>query len=219
MTFGHLNATALQRGGRAGAQPCGLALLRRGWQRRIWCCIFGRTLQLGRGSLAWGLGLLALWSLATATCAEELPEYRLKAAFLYNFVLFTEWPAELNNTIVLCIRGRNPFGEEIDALQGKAVGVRSIDVRRKGGSEPLKGCNVVFIPASAIDGLGRLIEELRDSPVLTVADSPGAVRRGVILGMAVSQNKITFEANLQAARTARLGLSSKLLRLAAEVYQ
>ena len=170
-------------------------------------------------SLLGGLGLLALCSFAPATYADELPEYRLKAAVLYNFALFTEWPADVGKTLTLCIRGRNPFGEEIDGLQGKAVGGRILAVRHNGGSEPLKGCNVVFIAASAVGGLAHMLDELRDSPVLTVADSPGAAGQGIILNMAVVQNKIAFEANLKAARAARLGLSSKLLRLAAEVYQ
>ena len=64
-----------------------------------------------------------------------------------------------------------------------------------------------------------MLDELRDTPALTVADTPGAARQGVALNMAVVQNRIAFEANLQAARAARLNLSSKLLRLATEVHQ
>ena len=165
------------------------------------------------------LAVAALWSPAAGALADELPEYRLKAAFLYNFALFTEWPAEVGTTLNLCIHGTDPFGKEIDALQDKAVGPRSIAVQRRRANESLKGCQVVFIAASAIGSLPRVLDELRDLPVLTVADSPGAAREGVALNMALAQNKISFQANLLAARAAKLNLSSKLLRLASEVQQ
>jgi len=67
--------------------------------------------------------------------------------------------------------------------------------------------------------LGQLLDGLRGSPTLLVADSPGATRRGVALNMSVALNKVTFEANLPAARNAGLNLSSQLLRLATQVIQ
>jgi len=163
--------------------------------------------------------LLALLAAAVTAGAQEPSEYRLKAAFLYNFVLFTEWPAEVGGTINLCIYGHDPFGPEIEVLQGKTVSGRRIVVLRRPVNSAIKSCQVVFIASSAIPALPRVLEEVRDSPVLTVADSPGAARQGVALNMAVTQDKITFEANLQAARAARLNLSSKLMRLATEVQQ
>lgn len=156
---------------------------------------------------------------ATSALADELPEYRLKAAFVYNFIAYTEWPAETGSTLHLCIQGADPFGKEIDGLQGKVVAGRTIALARKVAGESLKDCQVVFIASSVIDSLPRLLEGVRGQPVLTVADSPGAMRRGVVLNMNISQGKITFDANLQAARGARLKLSSKLLHLATEVQQ
>jgi hypothetical protein len=180
-------------------------------------------MQLKARPLLWALSLLGLLSFAPNALGEDMPEYRLKAAFLYNFVLFTEWPAEvgttLNPTLNLCILGQDPFGKEADGLQGKSVGGRSIAVQHKASSESLNGCQVVFIAPSAIHDLPRVLDRLHGSPVLTVADSPGAARQGVAINMTVVQNKITFEANLQAARAAKLTLSSKLLRLATEVHQ
>ena len=158
------------------------------------------------GAPAWGQG-------------QDLPEYRLKAAFLYNFAAFTEWPADVGSTLNLCIVGADPFGAEIDPLNGKKVGERSLAVLRKTMLESLKGCHLVFITAATIGQLPRVLEALRSQPVLTVADAPGAVHQGVMLNMAVAQGRITFEANLVAARGARLNLSSKLLRLATEVVQ
>ncbi len=161
---------------------------------------------------------LALLSTGLAVQAQELPEYRLKAAFLYNFALLTEWPAPVGNVLNLCVHGRDPFGAEVDALQGKKVGSRSIAVLRVTGRDNLQNCQILFIAAPSIEALPKLLDSLHDSPVLTVADSAEAIRRGVAINMAVGQSRISFEINLKAVRDARLVLSSKLLRLATEVY-
>jgi hypothetical protein len=167
---------------------------------------------------AWCLGL-ALMTFAAAAVSDDLPEYRLKAAFLYNFALFTEWPAEIGATLNLCVYGRDPFGEEINALQGKPVGNRRMEVHRVTRVEQLTVCQVVFIADASSDGISRVLSTLRGATVLTVADAPGAAKQGVALNMDVVEDKITFEANLTAARAANIKLSSKLLSLATAVLQ
>ena len=167
---------------------------------------------------AWRFGL-ALLAFAQAALGDDLPEYRLKAAFLYNFALFTEWPADIGSTLNLCVYGRDPFGEEIDALQGKPVGDRRIVIRRVTKVEGLTVCQVVFIADPSGDAISRVLSTLRGTTVLVIADAPGAAKQGVALNMNVVNNKITFEANLSAARAANLKLSSKLLSLATEVLQ
>ena len=92
-------------------------------------------------------------------------------------------------------------------------------MQRKVGIDALKGCQIVFIAPAAAAQLPRVLDALDGQTVLTVADSAGAARQGVALNMAVNQNKVSFEANLKAARAAKLNLSSKLLRLATEVIQ
>jgi hypothetical protein len=167
---------------------------------------------------AWMIAL-ALASWAQAAAGEDLPEYRLKAAFLYNFALFTEWPADVGSTLNVCILGKDPFGGEIDPLQGKKIGERSIAVHRKASVESLAGCQVVFIASTALGELPRVHAALPGGPVLTVADNAAATGKGVALNMIVSQNKIVFDADLAAARGTGVRLSSKLLRLAREVRQ
>jgi hypothetical protein len=169
--------------------------------------------------LARALGVLALLWCAASTRAEEFPEYRLKAAFLFNFMVYTDWPAEVGSTLHLCIYGADPFGRDIDALQGKAVGSRAVAVLRRAEGESTGTCQIVFISSTAIDSLPRVLASVRDRAVLTVADSAGAARQGVVLNMSVQQGRVSFEANLHAARSGRLNLSSKLLRLATEVIQ
>lgn len=170
--------------------------------RRAWHALVGLALAFG-------------W--LSAAGAEELPEYRLKAAFLYNFALYTEWPADVGSTLNLCIYGDDPFGADVDALNGKRVGSRSIAVQRV-GKEALNGCHIVFVAQSALAGSARVLEPLRNSTLLTVADSPDSARKGVALNMVMGDAKISFEVNLKALGP-RLALSSKLLRLARDIQQ
>lgn len=167
--------------------------------------------------------LAACWLLAacavTPARAEDLPEYRIKAAFVYNFAAFAEWPAELGPTLNLCIHGSDPFGAEIAPLAGKKIGERSLAIQHRATLAGLRGCQIVFIAGSEAAQLPRVLEALRGQPVLTVADAPGALAQGVMLNMQLSEGRVTFGANLAAVRAARLSLSAKLLRLASEVLQ
>lgn len=111
------------------------------------------------------------------------------------------------------------FGDELDGLNGKTVGGRILSVQRRAPGQPLSGCQVVFFAAPTVAVLPKLLEQIRGQPVLTVADSPGAAQQGVTLNLGVASNRVTFEANVRAARAAGLTLSSRLLRLATEVHQ
>lgn len=182
-------------------------------------CRHWRFTLTRRCPIAWVCALALVAAAIAPARGDDLPEYRLKAAFLYNFALFTEWPTEVGAKVHLCIVGPDPFGTEIDGLEGKAVGTRTLHVQRRAASAALNGCEIVFAPAAVAASLPRLIESLKGAAVLTVADTPGASHRGAVLNMSVSNNRVAFEANLQAARAARLTLSSKLLRLATEVIQ
>lgn len=171
--------------------------------------------SIPKRALLWAFSSL----LASGAFAQATPEYRAKAGFLYNFIAFTEWPPRVSNTLPLCVYGANPFGDELNALEGKTVNGRKLTIHYPGSLELLKSCRVVFVANSAIDGLSRILDTLRGEPVLTVSDSKGALDAGVGINMLVRQNKIAFEVNLAATRRADLSLSSKLLRLASEVRQ
>ena len=172
-----------------------------------------------KAALGMFFSTLALLGFAPPAAAEQLDEYRVKAAFLVNFVAFTEWPTVASNTLGLCVYGPDPFGAELDRFQGKNVGARSLQVTRVNSVDKLGNCQIVFITRPVIDNLLRVVDKLGSKPVLTVADTPGAMRQGVALNMNTSQGRVTFEANLAAARGNGLSLSSKLLNLASEVKQ
>ena len=164
-------------------------------------------------------GLLGLWSCMPPAWADSSVEYRLKVAFVYNFISFTRWPAGVGSPLNLCVYGPDPFGESLDKLQGRGVADYTLAVRRISSVDALAGCQVVFISRSAIGNLPHVLDSLKGRPVLTMADTPGAVHQGVAINMTTEQDTIHFEANAAAARNSGLVLSSKLLRLATEVYQ
>lgn len=148
-----------------------------------------------------------------------MTEYQLKAAYLLNFVAFTEWPANLGNNLVLCIYGPDPFGVDIDTFQGENVNGRVLQLMRISSAAQLMECNVVFISSEVVSNLRRVLDYTDNKPILTIADSPGAAASGVNLNMNMEQDKITFEVNLAAANSNRLSISFQLLRLAKKVYK
>lgn len=162
---------------------------------------------------------LAVLGCASQAAADTLAEYRVKADFLFNFIAFTEWPADVASPLNVCVYGPDPFGAELDRFQGRTIGGRSLAVARISRAEDLEICQIVFTTRPAIDNLPRVLDAVNGKPVLTVADSPGAMRQGVAINMGTRQARVTFEANLAAARGNRLNISSKLLNLASEVRQ
>lgn len=165
--------------------------------------------------------LLALCSslLATPVAGQGFTEYQLKAGVLYNFIAFTTWPDAAPPVLNVCIYGPDPFGREIDVLQGRKLASSSLAIRRASSVEALAACHVVFIAQPAIGNLPRVLEHIGNRPVLTVADVPGGGTRGIVLNMEMADGRLGFRANLAEARDRGLGLSSKLLRLASEVVQ
>jgi hypothetical protein len=178
-----------------------------------------RSVTSWSGLLPQASAALATLALALAACGQGLPEYRLKAAFLYNFAAYTEWPAEVGGTLNVCIYGADPFGTEADSLSGKKAGLRTLAVHRSSQAEALKGCQIVFIANAGSEQVRHVLDVLRGQPVLTVADVPRGLQHGVALNINITQERVTFGANLRATRDARLELSSRLLRLATEVQQ
>ena len=151
--------------------------------------------------------------------ASGLPEYQLKAAFLYNFANFTEWPASVGATVQLCVYGPDPFGTFLDDLEGAKLGSRKIGVRRTNQFDALAGCNLVFVAGPAVASLPRIVEAARGKPLLTVVEGPELRRRGAAITLTVESERVAFEVDMPAVREANLTLSSKILRLARDVRQ
>ncbi len=150
--------------------------------------------------------------------AAPATEYAAKAAFIYNIALFSKFP-RISPVMRLCVLGRSPFGGDLDALEGKAVGEAAITVvYPRSGSEAVAQCQILFISASEAHRLDSLAESAREQGVMTISDIPGATRLGVMFELAVDNQRIVFDFNGAAARAAGVAVSSKVLRLARNVY-
>ncbi len=160
-----------------------------------------------------------LGALPAAAAAETSREYLIKAAFLYNFAKFTEWPAgsfpDSAAPLDVCVFGEDPFGGALESIAGKTIRGRRVAVHRVASSEAAAACHLLFISASEATRLAGILESLRDRPVLTIAEIPGFARSGGIINLKTnSDDRIRFEINAGTAKRVGLRLSSKLLNLA-----
>ena len=166
------------------------------------------------------LALLLGWSARAA--ADKTPgEYEVKAAFLYNFIAFTDWPATAfespSSPIIIGLVGKDPFGAALDVMmKGERVKDRPLIVWRITRPEDLNRCHILFISDSEAKQMGEIIRRLRNEPVLTISDLPGFAEAGGAVGFTTA-GSVKFTINPAAVRTARLVISAKLLRLASLV--
>lgn len=167
------------------------------------------------------LALLAALATAGASRAQTAQEYEVKAAFLYNFTKFVEWPAHAfadgKSSLRLCVLGDNPFGDSLNAVAGEEVGGHRITVVRSGSISDPSGCHILFISRSEKERLPRILSEVRNAPVLTVADSQGFLEQGGIINFILEGSKVRFEIDQASAEKAGIKISSKLLQLARRV--
>lgn len=143
-------------------------------------------------------------------------EYEVKAAFLYNFARFVEWPAPADPgaRFVIEVVGDDPFGPALErTMAGKTVGGRPIEVRRRHAATARRA-DIVFVSASERDRLARVLDRAGGPGVLTVGDTDGFAARGVIINFRVEEQRVRFEINPRRAEEAGLKLSSQLLKLA-----
>jgi uncharacterized protein DUF4154 len=145
-------------------------------------------------------------------------EYEVKAAFLYNFARFVEWPIDApgdDSTFVVTVLGRDPFGSALDdTLRGKKIDEKRVVVRRVLRSEDVGRSHIVFISDSESDRLPAILKTLEAAPVLTVGDMSQFAERGGVIRFKVDQDRIRLEINVAAAQRSRLRISSQLLKLA-----
>ena len=162
-------------------------------------------------------------------------EYKLKAAFLYNFIKFVDWPekklANNNEQIVIGIIGKNTFGDAFEPVKDKKVkGQEAIVKYYKSFSElekntddlnktadELKKCHLLFVCSSEKDKLIDIIDIVKNDNVLTVGETAEFLKAGGIINFLLEDNKVRFEISLIAARQSKLTIRSQLLRLATRV--
>lgn len=156
-------------------------------------------------------------------------EYKIKAAFIYNFIKFIDWQEhclpEKNGTITIGVLGKNPFNNSFEPITKKKVKNKKVTVRYFPGFEKitdkisLKECHVLFICGSEKDHLKDVVEIVKDSCILTVGEMDGLLKAGGIIKFSMHKKKVRFEINLTAAKRAKLEIRSQLLRLAKKVVK
>lgn len=165
------------------------------------------------------IAALAGWAAAAQTPVSK--EYQIKAAFIYNFTKFIEWPAgcfDEATPIVVVVLGKNPFGDELEKIvRGRTVNGHPLVVRYISdldGSQPAPGRFHVLFVAPGREGRLKLAA---GSGILTIGESDAFAAAGGIITFTVAEDRAHFEINLQAAEASGLKLSAQLLKLASAV--
>ena len=167
------------------------------------------------------LSWLVLCGMAFTAGAQDsgFDEYQVKAAFLYNFAKFIEWPpgtfAKSADPIAICIVGQNPFGSTLeDMVQNKKLGERGFAVHHLADTQQGTRCQILFIGAAEAKRTRALLEPLKGAWVLTVGETSDFTAQGGIIVFKLEGPRVRLQIALQTAGEAHLRLSSKLLSLA-----
>jgi len=187
---------------------------------------FGESHRSGSGArlARWWTVVAVCWGvLAVAGASGIRHESEVKAALLYNFTQFVEWPPESFATpdtpLVIGILGHDPFGRALDELvEHETVAGHRIAVVRFREAEEAASSHLLYISASERGEIGAIMKRLQGRPILTVAEfDPFLERGGVVQLHRGANNKVRLRVNLAAAKEASLTLSAKLLRVAETV--
>ncbi len=175
------------------------------------------TLPRPRGRPGACLVVLCACLGATAARGQTANEPSLKAAFLHNFIRFTEWPADVERQgrpPVLCVLDADDVARELETVERAAAPGGLGIVRRVGAGDDLRACALLYM--GRVDGrsASTILGGLAGSPVLTVSDRDDWTRHGGVVNFYVENNHMRFAINVAAARRAHLQISSRLLSLA-----
>jgi hypothetical protein len=169
--------------------------------------------------ILWALGILVLLLNNTWAQSPAAGEYQIKAAFLFNFAKFVEWPPSSfpdgSTPLRICVLGRDPFGEELrNIIMQKKVSGRTLEVDQVVDPKEARNCQILFIASSEKTPVNQILQALRGANVLTVGDTKGFVQQGGMINFVLENDRVQFEVNPKAAEQAGLKISSKLLSVA-----
>jgi hypothetical protein len=153
--------------------------------------------------------------------AQDVTEPSLKAAFIYNFAKFTEWPADVlpgSAPFNACVLGDAAIEDALErSVKGRQLSGRAIKVSRAQLDGPLRSCHLLYVSGVTPAQIAAIVLTVGGAPVLTISDADDFMRVG-IAHVFVENGKMRFNLNLELAKRSRLQLSSKLLALAARVH-
>lgn len=159
-----------------------------------------------------------LIGLATSHASAATKEYEVKAAFLFHFTQFVEWPdstfADADAPFCIGVLGDDPFGTTLDQIvKDETVHKHKISIKRSHDAADLKGCQILFVSNSEKDHLQQILSSLNESSILTVGESDGFTRQDGIINFYLDEKKVRFEIKPDAAKRRGLKISSQLLGL------
>ena len=148
-------------------------------------------------------------------------EYQIKAAYLFNFTRFFEWPngafVSENETFRICVLGDTPFGDELLHLEKRHYLEHPLRVNLSVSIDQARSCHLVYISSSEAQREDYILSKFRDAQTLLVSSSDNFAERGGVIGFVNVGNNIRFEVNRNAAQRAGLSPSAKLLEVAVRV--
>jgi hypothetical protein len=151
---------------------------------------------------------------------SEPGEYQVKAAYLYHFAKFVEWPSDAASaSLNICVIGKSPFGSALSSISGKKVRNRSVVISYLNRIDELKECDILFVCASEKARLSQILAAMASRPTLTVSDLKHFASAGGMIGFVSVSDKLRFEINQRAAQRAGLRVSAQLLKLATMVVE
>jgi hypothetical protein len=169
------------------------------------------------------LAAATLWVAAAGLpLGAQVSEYQVKAAYLYQFLNFVEWPPRsagaADASYEICILGIDPFGSDLDAaVQGKHVRGRAVHVQRIAAVDGATRCHVLFVAASERPRLSWILDSVSGQPLLTVGEVREFEEQGGMVRFVVQHDNVRLHINPDAAGAAGLQISSKLLAVATVV--
>ena len=173
--------------------------------------------------------LLALFTLCAGAslAADESPqdiEQRIKAAFLFKFGGYVEWPERLfprsDSPLVIGVAGADVLAEELSRItSGRTMNGRPVTVRRIRSGEQVTGVHVLFISRSEAGRLGELLPMTQAQPVLTVTETEKGLAQGSVINFVIADNRVRFEVSLGAANRNGLRIGAPLLAVAQRVQE
>jgi hypothetical protein len=170
--------------------------------------------------LSLSLIIVAGQGYTAAAQSKPAEAYQIKAAFLYNFTRFVEWPdnafSSPDEPFVIGILGNERMGDYLEAIiKGEKIGNRPIKVQLYKSLGELGNCNILFLNSAEAARIRERLAELNRKGILTVSDEDSFLRWGGMVRFFTDQNKIKIEINVNSARSGHLQISSKLLGVAA----
>jgi hypothetical protein len=154
-----------------------------------------------------------------ADSPEPIDEYQVKAAFIYNFAKFVQWPSESFQSstapISICVLGQDPFGRLLeDMVTGHLIERRQLIVRHVSAMTQVTGCQILFISSAEGRRSRPVITDVKTPGILTIGESDASLADGVVINFRLNSGRVRFDINLEAAEREKLRISSRLLSLA-----